>query len=56
MPGPGAEPDKPSPFYKRWPFWTGVGAVVAGGIVLGVVLSHRGNDLTMNPSLGTKDF
>ena len=53
---PGPEPQEASPFYKRWPFWTGVGAVVAGGIVLGVVLTRGGNNLNMNPSLGTKDF
>jgi tetratricopeptide (TPR) repeat protein len=27
------------PVYKRWWFWTGVGAVVAGGVVAAIVLS-----------------
>jgi tetratricopeptide (TPR) repeat protein len=52
----GPELARPSPFYKRWPFWTAVGAAVAAGVVLVVVLTRAGNDLTMNPSLGTKDF
>ena len=51
------EPAQPSPFYKRWPFWTGVGVVVAGGVVLGVVLSRHGNDVTLPGSTyGTKEF
>lgn len=51
---PAQEPDRPSPFYKRWPFWTAVGVAVAGGVTLGIVLSSRGHDLNM-PS-NTKEF
>ena len=29
-----------SPVYARWWFWTGVGAVVVGGVVTAVLLSH----------------
>jgi len=28
-----------APVYKRWWFWTAIGAVVAGGVVTAVVLS-----------------
>ena len=36
-------PDLPAstPVYKTWWFWTGIGAVVAGGIVTTVVLSSK---------------
>jgi tetratricopeptide (TPR) repeat protein len=51
------EPAQPARFYKRWPFWTAVGAVVAGGVVLGIVLSRHSNDVTMPPSkYGTQEF
>jgi tetratricopeptide (TPR) repeat protein len=33
----------PSPFYKKWWFWTAVGAVVAGGVVA-VLLTTGGDD------------
>jgi hypothetical protein len=32
------------PFYKRWPFWTAVGAAVVAGIVIGVVLSSSSDN------------
>ena len=37
-----AQPAPPPrrPVYKRWWFWTGVGALVAGGIITGVVLGQ----------------
>lgn len=54
---PAPEPPKASPFYTRWPFWTATGAVVAGAVVVGVVLSRRGDTLNMPSStLGTKEF
>ena len=31
-----------APIYKRWWFWTGVGAVVAGAVVAGIVIATRG--------------
>lgn len=31
-----------SPVYARWWFWTGIGAVVVGGVVTAVLLSHSG--------------
>jgi len=42
-------------WYERWWFWTGVAAVVAGGVLTGVVLSQRG---AQGPSgtLGDRDF
>lgn len=50
--------EAPSPFYKRWPFWTAVGAVVVGAAVVGtVLLTRNSNDLNLgNPSFGTKDY
>ncbi len=35
------EPEPSPPVYKRWWFWTGVGAVVAGGVVTGVLLTRK---------------
>jgi hypothetical protein len=35
------EPQESRPAYKRWWFWTGIGAVVAGGVVTAVVLSSK---------------
>lgn len=35
-PAPSEEP----PYYARWWFWTGVGAVVAGGVVTAILLTH----------------
>ncbi len=37
-------PEAPAeaPVYQRWWFWTGVGAVVAGGVVTAVLLSRGG--------------
>jgi hypothetical protein len=40
---PQRAPVSESPVYARWWFWTGVGAVVAGGVVTAVVLSHSGS-------------
>jgi len=44
---PAQTTEPPSPFYKRWPFWTALGVAVAGGATLGIVLATRGHDLTM---------
>jgi hypothetical protein len=38
---PTPEPQETAPVYKRWWFWTGIGAVVAGGVVTAVVLSSK---------------
>jgi hypothetical protein len=32
------------PIYKKWWVWTGVGAVVVGGVATAFVLAHRSND------------
>ena len=40
QPAPAVEAE--SPFYKKWWFWTLVGAAVAGGVVAGVVLTSGG--------------
>ncbi len=39
------------PVYKRWWFWTGAGAVVAGAVVAGILISRTGD----SPSLGMID-
>ena len=41
QPGPKPELQESQPVYKRWWFWTGVGAVVAGGVVAAVMLSSK---------------
>ena len=38
---PPSEPQESSPVYKHWWFWTGIGAVVAGGVVTAIVLSSK---------------
>jgi hypothetical protein len=38
---PPPEPQESSPAYKRWWFWSGIGAVVAGGVVTAIVLSSK---------------
>ena len=38
---PPPEPQESPPVYKRWWFWTGVGAVVAGGVVTAILLSSK---------------
>lgn len=50
------EPAPSPPFYKGWPFWTAVGAVVAGAVVLTVVLTRPSNNLNMNTKFGTQGF
>jgi tetratricopeptide (TPR) repeat protein len=56
-PAPEPAPAPESHFYTRWPFWTAVGVVVAGGVALGVVLASRGDGLSMPPTdFGTKRF
>ena len=37
---PQPAPVSDSPVYARWWFWTGIGAVVVGGVVTAVLLSH----------------
>jgi hypothetical protein len=41
---PPAEPAANPPIWKRWWFWTGVGAVVAVGVVAGVAVARRGQE------------
>jgi hypothetical protein len=40
-------PSEPRPIYKRWWFWTGIGVVVLGGIV--VALSMKQQDPSCPP-------
>ena len=45
------------PFYTRWPFWTGVGVVVAAGVVTGIILASGRASLTMPPTdYGVKHY
>jgi hypothetical protein len=39
--GPPPDLEASPPVYKRWWFWTGVGVLVAGGVVTGVLLSQK---------------
>lgn len=50
------EAPPPTPFYKGWPFWTAVGAVVAGAVVLTIVLTRPSNNVNMNAKFGTQEF
>jgi tetratricopeptide (TPR) repeat protein len=51
------EADQPSPFYRHWPFWSAVGAVVAAGVVTGIILSGGSGELTMpGTTYGAKHF
>lgn len=46
---PAGPPPAERPFYSRWPFWVGVGAVVVGGVVAGALLS-RPDDVASDPT------
>ena len=35
------EPQETAPIYKRWWFWTGIGAVVVGGVVTAILLRPK---------------
>lgn len=39
-----------SPIYKKWWFWTGIGVVVAGGVIAAVALSSGGVDRPSCPT------
>jgi len=41
QPAPTPEPAASEPVYKRWWFWTGIGTVVAAGVVTAVLLSSK---------------
>jgi hypothetical protein len=43
------------PVYKRWWFWTGVGLVVAGGVVAGVLVATSHDGGTTPPVQGNTD-
>jgi tetratricopeptide (TPR) repeat protein len=44
---------RPTPIYKKWWLWTAVGAVVAGGVVVAVVLSTQTHGTWANaPDVG----
>ena len=43
-----------TPVYKKWWFWTGIGAAVAATAAIVVATSGQGNDV--DPSLGSFDF
>jgi len=48
-----SEPLESPPVYKRWWFWTGIGAVLAGGVVTGVLLSKSAPKSPTCDGLGT---
>jgi len=43
----------PRPFYKKWWFWAGVGAVVVAGVGVGVYAGTRGPDYVESGGLGS---
>jgi len=53
----GAADSTAQPFYTRWPFWTCVGAVVAAGVVTGIVLASGKDSLAMpSTTYGVKRY
>jgi tetratricopeptide (TPR) repeat protein len=53
--GPAAPAESGTHFYKTWWFWTGVGAVVAAGTVVGILAASGGSHgNTANTALGTQ--
>lgn len=49
---PEQPPEEETPLYKQWWFWTGIGAVVAGGVIATAVLLTPGD----KPATGDLDF
>jgi hypothetical protein len=47
-----APPEPTAPIYKRWWFWTGAGAVVAGGVVTAILLGTKSAPKSPNCSVG----
>ena len=51
----GAAESAPSPYYRTWWFWTGVGAVVAAGVVTAVAWPRSNGQLSVSgTTLGTR--
>ncbi len=53
----GSEPandhgERPKPLYKRWLLWTAVGAVVAGGVITGIVIAKHREPESASPVTG----
>ncbi len=48
----GDQRESPAPLYTRWWLWTGVGAVVVGGVVAAVLLSSGTSRPPCTPPLG----
>jgi len=46
---PGGSRDRSRPIYKRWYFWAGIGAVVAGGVAVALVTRDPGVDHVAAP-------
>ena len=46
-----AEPAHSERIHKKWWFWTGIGAVVAAGVAVGVVMATRGGTEKSDPLL-----
>ncbi len=51
-----APPPPGKPFYKRWPLWVGVGAVVIAGTVTAAVLASRSHDRAVPEGNYVVDF
>jgi tetratricopeptide (TPR) repeat protein len=49
-------PPPPGPFWQRWWFWAGAGAVVAGGIAVGLLVSSARQTKPPSTDLGTMRF
>jgi hypothetical protein len=51
VPAPAEQTSIDQPIYKKWWFWTGVGVVVAGGIVTAILLTRPSNSPCSGTSL-----
>lgn len=58
LPPPGGEPPRREspPFYKRWPLWVGIGAVVVAGSITAAVLATRSSGPSTPSGDLTVDF
>jgi tetratricopeptide (TPR) repeat protein len=52
-PASASQDDRSSPVYTQWWFWTGIGAVVAGGVVAAILLSSNPQAPDAQTTLGT---
>jgi tetratricopeptide (TPR) repeat protein len=55
QPAAGSEPARGKPLYKRWWFWSGLGALVAGGVITTVLLTRSDSPHGTQPPIDARD-